>query len=99
MKRTRAQVVKGLVENRQKLRRLRVRRIGLFGSVARNTSGARSDLDFIIELNRKSFDAYMNVKEFLERLFECRVDVVLPETLKPQLRETILNDTIYAPRL
>ncbi len=99
MKRTRDQILKTLEENRQRLRSLGVRRIGLFGSAARDSSGQRSDLDFLVELEHKSFDTYMDLKEFLEVLFQCPVDLVLPETLKPRLRKSILQDTVYASRL
>ena len=38
----------------------------------------------------------MNLKAFLEHLFDGRVDLVLKDTIKPQLRERILSE---APRL
>lgn len=47
------------------VRRLGVRRLGLFGSTARGEAGPDSDLDFLVELDRKSFDAYMGLKLFL----------------------------------
>jgi uncharacterized protein len=78
------------------LRRLGVRRLGLFGSVARGDSKEVSDLDFLVELDHKTFDAYMDVKELLERLFQCRIDLVIAEAVKPQLRDRILQETVYA---
>src|SRR5439155_4105079 len=41
----------------------------------------------------------MDLKAFLEELFGCRVDLVLRDTIKPRLRETILNEALYAPGL
>lgn len=81
------------------LRQLGVRRLGLFGSAARGEAGDASDLDFLVELERKTFDGYMDVKEFLERLFQRRVDLVVAEALKPQLKPRILRETIYAEGL
>ncbi len=84
--------------HKPELRRLGVRSIGLFGSAARGESAPTSDLDFLVELDRKTFDAYMDVKEFLEKTFGCHVDLVLADNLKPRLRDTILRETVYASR-
>jgi predicted nucleotidyltransferase len=40
-----------------------------------------------------------SVFPFLERLFGCPVDLVLRETIKPRLRETILKEALHAPEL
>lgn len=82
-------VMRTLDEHRQELRQLGVRRLSLFGSMARNEATETSDLDFLVEFQRKSFDAYMDLKFLLENLFDRRVDLVLPETLKPRLRDRI----------
>jgi predicted nucleotidyltransferase len=81
-----------LDEHREELRRLGVRRLGLFGSAARDEATEASDLDFLVEFQRKSFDAYMDLKALLEDLFGRRVDLVLPENLKPRLRDRIAQD-------
>ena len=81
------------------MRRLGVRRLGLFGSAVRGESRPDSDLDFLVELERNSFDAYMDLKFFLEDLFQCRVDLVLADTIKPRLREGILKETEYVSGL
>ncbi len=99
MKKTRDEVLMMLVENREALRRYGVRRLGLFGSIARGESAPFSDLDFLVEFDAKSFDAYMDLKEFLEKLFGCPVDLVLADALKPRLRENILRETVHAPGL
>jgi predicted nucleotidyltransferase len=80
-------------------RSLGVRRLGLFGSAARGVSGPNSDLDFVVEFEAKSFDRYMDLKLLLERLFQCRVDLVLSDGIKPRLRETILSEAVYAQGL
>lgn len=88
-----------LEQNAPAIRRYGVRSLGLFGSGARGTTQAGSDLDFVVEFETKSFDAYMDLKTFLERLFGCPVDLVLRETIKPRLRETILKEALHAPGL
>jgi predicted nucleotidyltransferase len=85
-------VLSVLDEHRDELLGLGVRRLGLFGSAARNEATKASDLDFLVEFQRKSFDAYMDLKALLERIFDCKVDLVLPEALKPRLRERISKE-------
>lgn len=93
----REEVFKKIEENREALRRLGVKRLGLFGSAARGEAGAASDLDFVVEFDHKSFDAYMDVKLLLERVFVCRIDLVLADSIKPRLRPIILKEIAYAP--
>ena len=71
------QILELVRTNRADLRRLGVRRLGLFGSAARGEATEASDLDFLVEFERKTFDAYMDVKELLESLFGRRVDLVM----------------------
>ena len=82
---------------REKLRALGVRKLGLFGSYARGESKETSDLDFLVELEHETFDSYMNLKAFLEDLFEAEVDLVLVDAIRPRLRDAILGETVYAP--
>lgn len=86
------QVMIILDQHREELRGLGVRRLGLFGSAARNEATDASDLDFLVEFQRKSFDTYMDLKDLLERVFDRRVDLVIPESLKPRLRGLIDKD-------
>ena len=99
MRKRRDEVLKALQEHREKIRGYHVRRLGLFGSAARGEATETSDLDFVVEFEKKSFDAYMDLKAFLEELFGCRVDLVVAEAIKPGLRETILKETVHAPGL
>jgi len=99
MKQDRGDILAKLAEEREALRRFGVRRIGLFGSAARGEAAEGSDLDFLVELEPKTFDAYMGLKEFLEGLFGRRVDLVLRSAIKPRLRERILREVVDVPGL
>ena len=99
MKTTRDEVLKVLEANRHALHAYGVRSLGLFGSVARGDATSASDLDFVVQFDKKSFDGYMNVKAFLESLFGCRVDLVLESTIKPRLRRAILREAVHAAGL
>ncbi len=95
----RDQILAKLTEHRDHIRSFGVRSLGLFGSAARGESATAHDLDFLVEFDQKTFDAYMDLKAYLEDLFGCPVDLVLANTLKPRLREPILNETIHAAGL
>ena len=91
--------MKTLADHREEVRRFGVRSLGLFGSAARGEATATSDLDFLVEFENPTFDTYMGLLEFLEKLFGHPVDLVLANTLKPRLRESILRETVHAPGL
>jgi hypothetical protein len=76
-----------------------VNRIGLFGSFARGNASEKSDVDILVELDKPSFDHYMDLKFYLEKLFERSVDLVLSDTIKPRLQPIIKQEVIYAQGL
>ncbi len=97
MSHSREEVFKTIVQHQHELRGLGVLQLQLFGSAARNESSETSDLDFVVQLETTSFDAYMDVKLLLEDTFHCSVDLVLADTIKPQLRDHILPEAIHIP--
>ncbi|MBM3314821.1 nucleotidyltransferase family protein [candidate division WOR-3 bacterium] len=99
MVRRRDGIFQVLAENRDRIRGFGVRSLALFGSAARGEASAGSDLDSLMEFDRKTFDNCMGLKEYLEELFSCRVDLVLAGALKPRLRETTLSSAVHAPGL
>ena len=96
---TRRSILKRLADHREEVRRLGVRSLGLFGSAARGEARAAIDLDFLVEFQNASFDSYTGLLEYLETLFGRPVDLVLANTLKPRLRESIRRETVHAAGL
>jgi len=99
MTRTSSEVLELLASNRERIRSFGVRSLALFGSAVRDEAAAASDLDFIVEFDRKTFDNYMDLKFFLEELLGRPVDLVLKDAVKPRLREPILAEAVHAPGL
>jgi predicted nucleotidyltransferase len=97
--RDRNEILKALEENRDTILEFGVRSLALFGSAARGQATPASDLDFVVDFERKSFDAYMDLKAFLEKLFECRIDLVVSDAIKPRLRPVILAEAVHAQGL
>ena len=96
---TRASVLSELDRHADELRRLGAKSLALFGSIARGEGSSSSDIDLLVELQPKTFDSYMDVKLFLERVLGSQVDLVLADALKPRPRSAILADAVHATRL
>ncbi len=76
--------------------RFTVRRIGVFGSFARDSAGVESDVDILVELGEPTFDHYMDLKFYLEEVLNRPVDLVMADTVKPRLRPIIGKEVVYA---
>ena len=76
-----------------------VRSIGLFGSFVRNEAKRESDVDILVDFVEPTFDHYMDLKFYLERLFGRPVDLVIADTVKPRLKPVIEREVIYAKGL
>lgn len=89
-----AYIRKELANRRAQLHDLGARRLRLFGSVARGDDRPESDLDFLVDLERKTFDDYMGIKFLLEDLFQRKVDLISETGIKPRIRDQILAEAI-----
>ena len=67
----------------------------LFGSVAAGEERADSDLDILVKIEDDiSLLDFVGLKLELEEKLGRKVDLVEPETIKPALRESILNNQV-----
>ena len=78
-------------------REYRIRRLSVFGSVARETAGPSSDIDLLVEFEpgqSPSLAGFLHLKERLAELFETdKLDLATPSILRnPYRRKTILQD-------
>lgn len=85
-----------LNEHAGQLRQFGVTRIGVFGSHVRGEATLDSDVDILVSLAEHTFDAFMDVKLYLEDLLGQEVDLVLESSLKPELRPYIMEEVRYA---
>jgi len=71
-------------------------KIGLFGSVARNSARESSDIDIIIELNSPNLFLLGTIKCELEEKFGRRVDIIrLRKGMNAFLKSRIDKEAIY----
>ena len=78
--------------------RFKVKEIGIFGSRIKGKAKKRSDIDILVEFEKgyKTFDNYMELKFYLEDLFDCKVDLVLKDALREEIKPHILSEVVYA---
>ena len=70
-----------------------VRSLAIFGSVARNESTAKSDIDILIDFDaKKGLFAFVGLKNYLENILHCEVDLVTKNALHPALKTQILRE-------
>ncbi|MGI0482436.1 nucleotidyltransferase family protein [Geminocystis sp. CENA526] len=73
-----------------------IKTLALFGSTARNEAKENSDLDFLVEFNKPpTLSMYMNLKFYLEELFNKPVDLVTIKSIKAIIKESILAEAVY----
>ncbi|ACI20621.1 nucleotidyltransferase family protein [Thermodesulfovibrio yellowstonii] len=77
--------------------RFGVLEIGIFGSYARGEETKESDIDILVVLDErfKTFDNYVDLKNFLTTLLCINVDLIIKDAIKPRLKPCILEETIY----
>jgi len=77
------------------LKRYKVKRASIFGSVARGDTHPESDIDILAQLTDKtSLFKMVELKLDLEEALGRKVDLVEYKTIKPMLRDRILKDQI-----
>ena len=76
-----------------------VKRIGLFGSYAKDLSDKQSDIDLVAEFDRPIGLKFVEFTEYLEYLFGIPVDVITPAGIQgirnPRIAKNILETVIY----
>jgi|SRR5688500_9258680 predicted nucleotidyltransferase len=81
------------------LRAKGVAHAGIFGSTARGEQRADSDIDIIVDFDPSvpiTIYDYVGIKDDIAELFEQPVDVIDRRGLKPDLRQPVTRDLVYA---
>lgn len=78
------------------VRKYPIEKMGIFGSVARGEQRPDSDLDIIALFNGPIGWEFIDLANELEQAFDCKVDLVSQQGIKPWYWEHIKSDIIYA---
>ncbi len=84
-----------LNEHRDELTAFGLRRLALFGSVARDEAGPESDVDVLVEFDGKpTFDRYAGLYDCLEDLLGIPVDLVTASAVRPFMWKAVEEDAL-----
>ncbi|MBE3065407.1 MAG: nucleotidyltransferase domain-containing protein [Spirochaetes bacterium] len=96
---TRIDILEALRRHRPNLERFSVKTIALFGSYAKDAQTDSSDLDFVVEFSKPTYDNFTSLEQFLEQLFGRRVDILTPagvESIRvPRISEDIKRTLVH----
>lgn len=72
-----------------------VESLAMFGSQTRGTQHESSDLDLLVTFSSlPSLLKFIELENFLSDLLGLKVDLVIPETLKPRIGQRIMNEAV-----
>ncbi len=76
-----------------------IKRIGIFGSVAKQSEREESDIDLIVEFDRPIGLKFMSFAEYMEKLFGRKVDILTKDGIRnirvKRVSTDIEKDIIY----
>lgn len=93
----REQVLRILKDNKTALaERYGIASLFLFGSTARDEAGTASDVDLLVEFSRPiGLFEFVALRQQLESLLGCPVDLGTRRSLKPHLSEEVMREIIH----
>ncbi len=87
----------GIDARREELqKKFAVKKIGVFGSIAKGSANSKSDIDFLVEFEEPiGLFRFETLRLFLEDCSKKKVDLSTSRALKSIVREEIMNSVIY----
>lgn len=77
-------------------KRFHIKEIGVFGSFVRGEESSQSDLDVLVSfLEPIGLFDFVKLENFLSDRLGVKVDLVMKDSLKPRIRDVILDSTEY----
>ena len=78
-------------------KRFGVKESGIFGSYVTCVHKKKSDLDVLVVFRegKVTFDNFMDLKFYLEDLFNLKIDLVTKDALRKEMKDAILEETVH----
>lgn len=78
-------ILNKIEERKREIKKMGVKKIGLFGSFVRGKEKKGSDIDILVSFEKLTFDNYFLLLRFFEKMFKKKIDLVIESDLKPEL--------------
>lgn len=90
---TKERIIELIQKNREQIRNFGVKKLTLIGSFAKGNYSDHSDIDILVEFEEKRglFDDFVHLNQFLEDLFERKVDLGDENLIRDELKPNILD--------
>ncbi len=76
--------------------KFKVKKIGVFGSYAKNQQRPNSDVDILVEFSETiGLFKFIELENYLKKEIKLDVDLVVKNGLKNRIKQTVIRDTIY----
>ncbi len=96
---TRREILRSLRSRHEALKSFGVKRIGLFGSYAAGSPNKKSDVDILVEFQEPTWDNFIGLSEYLEKLFRTKVDILTRDGVESirvkEVADSIRSSVIY----
>ena len=87
------EVIDTLRQQRETIATFHVASLILFGSVARDDANASSDVDLLVEFSQPvGLFTLARLQIYLEKLLGCTIDLGTPDSLKPYMRDLVIEE-------
>ena len=89
-------IKKILNKNKKELnKKYNVSEIGIFGSYINNTQSETSDIDILVEFKKPTYDNFINLAFYLEKLYGKRIDLVTIKGFSPYIYPFVEKEVIW----
>jgi len=93
---TKAYILAYLTSHKEEIfSRFSLTRMGLFGSYVKGCANEQSDIDILIESEKRDFFVRDDLREYLQNIFGKAVDVGYFDSVRKFYRDTIEREIIY----
>ena len=77
-------------------KKYKIKEIGIFGSYRRGEQTGKSDVDILVSFERgMTLLKFCALENWLSDILEEKVDLVMKDSLKPNIGEAILQEVLY----
>lgn len=81
-----------ILQNKEILEKYKVKSIALFGSYVRSEQKKTSDIDFLVDFEKDTYNNFIHLIFSLEELLKKKVQVVTEADLSPYIRPYVLKE-------